>query len=217
MKKILFIPVFVFMLILQWGCDKYADDYKDYLENKEIVYPGLAKNIRYQAGNLRTKLIWNPSPDPNITHYIISWNNGDKTMRVEATSHNALDSIVAIVPDLSEYVYSFMITSVDNNGNKSIGQQIHNVRVYGSNYESILLNRLPNVQSPYDLTSDGQLRIKFAVADTMNVTTRIAYETNAGQQKSLFLSSKDNNLFYLIISMEQLFNIALVMLLKSML
>jgi len=194
MKKILFIPVFVFMLILQWGCDKYADDYKDYLENKEIVYPGLAKNIRYQAGNLRTKLIWNPSPDPNITHYIITWNNGDKTMRVEATSHNALDSIVAIVPDLSEYVYSFMITSVDNNGNKSIGQQIHNVRVYGSNYESILLNRLPNVQSPYDLTSDGQLRIKFAVADTMNVTTRIAYETNAGQQKSLFLSSKDNNL-----------------------
>lgn len=194
MKRLLFIPVLVALLVQQWGCTKYADDYKDYLENKEIVYPGLAKNVRYQAGNLRTKLIWNPSPDPNISHYMVSWNNGNKTMRVEATSNSVQDSIVAIVPDLAEYVYSFTVTSMDKDGNKSIGQQVHNVRVYGSNYQSILLNRLPNVQSPYEMTNDGQLRLKFAVADSMNVTTRVSYETIAGEQKNLYLSNKDNNL-----------------------
>jgi len=25
------------------GCEKYADDYKGYLDNKEVVYPGLVR------------------------------------------------------------------------------------------------------------------------------------------------------------------------------
>jgi len=194
MKRLYVMPLLLFAVWLQLGCEKYADDYKKYLENKEIVYPGLAQNVRYYAGEGRTMLVWNPSPDPHISHYEIVWNNGDKKMKIEATTHNPTDSMRAIVPELAEYVYSFTIISFDKEGNTSIGQQIHNVRVYGPNFRSILLNRLPDLQNPYDVDDAGQLRLKFLTADSMNITTRVSYENRVGQRRILHLPAQEHTL-----------------------
>lgn len=48
--------------------------YKDLLDKREIVYPGLVSNFKGYQGNLRIRLQWNPSPDPSITRYMIYWN-----------------------------------------------------------------------------------------------------------------------------------------------
>ncbi len=193
-KKIIIIPLLLMSLIIQLGCEKYAEDYKAYLDDKEIVYPGLARNIRYRAGNLRTELIWNPSPDPNITHYLVEWNNGSRSTKVEADTHNPTDSIIVNISELPEYVYSFTITAFDKQGNRSIGQQVHNVRVYGPSFQAILLNRRADQDIPYELTAEQELRIRFGVADSMNVTTRVNYLTNQGTTKTLFLSAQQNDL-----------------------
>lgn len=176
------------------GCKKYDDDYKAYLNNKETVYPGLVKNIGYKAGHLRTALFWNPSPDPSIVKYLITWNNGGKSLEVQATSHNPEELVTVVVPDLSEYVYSFNISSYDKDGNKSIALEINNVRVYGSTYVGTLLNRNYNAANPYEFTQDGSLQLNFNRRDTMNVSTTIRYTNTTGAMEDRELPAESNSI-----------------------
>ncbi|MDF2474773.1 MAG: hypothetical protein K0S24_256 [Sphingobacterium sp.] len=194
MKRLLLLFVMLSTILVQMSCDKYADDYKNYLDNKEIVYPGQARNLRYYAGHFRTKLVWNPSPDPNIAYYIVSWENGNKSVQVAASTHNPVDSIQVVIPDLTEYVYSFSIRAYDRDGNASIGQQIQNVRVYGTNFQSLLLNRSPNRQNPYSINEDNKVLLHFNAPDTLNVVTEISYSDNAGKEKTVRLSQKQNSI-----------------------
>lgn len=169
------------------GCKRYDNDYLKYFDGKESVYPGLVKNLSYRAGNLRTILTWNPSPDPSVVKYVVSWNNGQDSIVVPATSHQPEDTIKVIVPNLSEYVYSFAVRSYDDKGNRSISREINNVRVYGSVYASTLLNRNVNSANPYLYGDDGILTLYFAKADSSNVATTISYINSSGtpEQKTL--------------------------------
>jgi hypothetical protein len=162
------------------GCKKYNTDYKKFLDNHEVTYPGLASGVTYHAGNLRAVLVWHPSPDPSVKSYTVTWNNGADSMVVEATTHSPGDSIVVSVPGLKEYVYSFKIVAYDTDGNKSIGQDLNNVRVYGAVYASGLSNRAYNTASPYEFVSGGGLKLNFNSSDTGNVYTTIKYTNTAG-------------------------------------
>lgn len=175
------------------ACDKYADDYKDYLDEREIVYPGLARKVRYYAGNLRTMLVWNPSPDPTIDHYVVQWNNGINSTTVEATTHNPGDSISVVIPDLNEYVYSFTISAYDAEGNVSVGQELNNVRVYGSTYRSLLLNRGYNASHLYDELENGDLVLHFNRRDTLSAETEIVYTDNSNQERTVELPADTND------------------------
>lgn len=180
MKRIFNVTVFFSVCFALISCDKYDKDYKNFLGNHEVVYPGLASKLSYQAGNLRTALVWNPSPDPNITKYVISWNNGVDSMIVNATSHDPADVIKVIIANLKEYVYTFKINSFDKKGNKSVALEINNVRVYGSSYQSGLLNRTYNAENPYVINSNGSVKLNFNKADSSNVLTGIKYTNNLG-------------------------------------
>ncbi len=188
MKTSLNLLVAVTLVATLGGCERYADDYKDYLDGKEIVYPGLARNVRYQAGNLRTILVWNPSPDPNIDHYTVRWNNGAGSVTVAASTHNPADSITVSIPDLDEYVYSFTITAFDREGNASIGQEANNVRVYGPTYQSVLLNRGYDGSRPYEVLEGGAVRLFFNAPDTLNTGTLIHYRNTADEAKTAVLA-----------------------------
>lgn len=181
------IVVFLFSFLLITGCKRYDNDYLKYFDGKESVYPGLVKNLAYQAGNLRTVLTWNPSPDPSVIKYLVTWNNGQDSVVVPASSHNPDDTVKVSIPGLSEYVYSFVVRSYDNKGNISIGREINNVRVYGSAYSSTLLNRNVNTANPYLYTDNGVLTLFFAKTDSSNVSTIIHYTntSNAAEQKML--------------------------------
>ena len=157
------------------GCEKYDTDYKNFLDEKEIVYPGRVSSITYKAGNLRTALQWHASPDPNIDKYVITWDNGASSMEVKATTHNPADIVSVIVPNLKEYVYAFNVNSYDSKGNKSVGREINNVRVYGAVYQSTLLNRSYDATTPYVLNPNGTLQLNFTKADSTNFSTTIRY------------------------------------------
>lgn len=183
-----------FTSILLMSCEKYADNYKDYLENKEVVYPGVIKSPRYRAGNLRVQLYWNPSPDPSITKYVVSWNNGTSTQEVPATSHNPADEVNVVIPNLNEYVYSFTIVSYDREGNASVKKEVNNVRVYGGTYIATLLNRSYNASNPYEFLTNGNLQLNFNKRDTMNVSTTVSYTNTAGMPSTKELGPELNNL-----------------------
>jgi hypothetical protein len=176
------IAAFFLACLTVLGCKRYDNDYKQFLNNHEVTYPGLAGKTVFHPGNLRASLVWHPSPDPSIKNYKITWNNGSDSLIVDATAHSPADSITAIIPNLKEYVYSFRLTARDNAGNSSVGQDINNVRVYGPSYQSALLNRSYNANAPYLVNDDGSVRLMFNKADTGNVTTVIKYTKIDGSE-----------------------------------
>lgn len=194
MKIINHITLIFFISLLLAGCKKYGDDYKDFLEDKEIKYPGKIQAAGYNTGNLRAELFWHPSPDPSITRYVVSWNNGVNKMEVAATTHDPKDTVKVIVPGLNEYVYAFVVVSYDNEGSKSIATEINNVRVYGATYTSTLLNRGVNTSEPYQFLPDESLQLNFNKRDTLNVTTTIRYTNSAGAVAEKELLPEDNSI-----------------------
>ncbi|RDC57337.1 hypothetical protein DU508_09220 [Pedobacter chinensis] len=194
MKIIFNITFICFISIVFFGCKKYDDDYKAYLDNKEIKYSGKIAKAGYNTGNLRAELFWNPSPDPSITKYVITWNNGASKLELAATSHNPSDVVKVIIPDLDEYVYSFSVVSYDNEGNKSIATEINNVRVFGAAYVATLLNRAVNTGDPYKFLPDGTLQLNFNKRDTMNVATTIRYTNVLGAVEERQLLAEENSI-----------------------
>lgn len=193
--KIIFNIAFVcFVSFIFSGCKKYGNDYKDYLENKEIKYSGKISKAGYNTGNLRAELFWNPSPDPSITKYIITWNNGTSTLEQPAATNNPDDTVRVTIPDLDEYVYSFSVVSYDSKGNKSIATEINNVRVFGPTYIATLLNRAVNSSDPYQFLTDGTLQLNFNKRDTMNVATTIRYTNQLGVIEERQLLAEQNSI-----------------------
>ncbi|WP_256013681.1 DUF4998 domain-containing protein [Desertivirga xinjiangensis] len=194
MKSIFYITNLLFGLFILTGCEKYADDYKDYLNDEEIVYPGLARNVRYYAGNQRAVLVWNPSPDRSIERYIIFWNNGEDSVSVAATSYDPEEDLSVSIPNLNEYAYSFQIVAVDREGRKSIGQEINNVRVYGPVYQSTLTNRPYKTANPFVRKNDGSVELNFGKADSLNFSTTIRYTNVNNQIEERELAAESNSI-----------------------
>ncbi|RYY35973.1 MAG: hypothetical protein EOP46_08135 [Sphingobacteriaceae bacterium] len=182
MKMMKYIAGACLLLAAVTGCKKYDDDYKRFLSNEEVTYPGLAQEFFYNTGNQRVQLLWKPSPDPSIVKYVFTWNNGIDSVVVNADTHNPADTMKVIIPNLEEYVYSFKMVIYDDEGHPSIGQELNNVRVYGATYSSGLRNRGYDLNKPYEFTNEGKLKLNFTKADTselaISTTTTIQY-TNA--------------------------------------
>lgn len=172
-----------------WGCSKKPTDYRSFLRGMEITYPGKISNASVLPGNGRAMLVWNPSPDPSITKYVVYWNNNADSLVLSAVSHMTSDTIKCIVDKLSEYSYSFFIYSYDGDGNRSVVTEIGNARVYGPIYQSGLHNRIPNPGTPFVVNADGSVTLYFVPPiDTINITTRVKYVKTTGDTVSVYIS-----------------------------
>ncbi|TFF39333.1 hypothetical protein E2R66_05770 [Mucilaginibacter psychrotolerans] len=182
MKNLLNISLFSCLLLGLLSCSKKDKDFKNFLNNKEVTYPGVVAKIHAKSGNLRAALVWNPSPDPSITKYVVYWNNKADSLTLTSSNHNTSDSLTAVIPGLNEYIYSFTIYSYDAKGNRSIPLDINNVKVYGPIYQSGLLNRTIDAANPFTVSENGNIRLNFLSRDTsvVNVGTDIKYTNRSG-------------------------------------
>ena len=182
-----------FVSLTLGGCKKYANDYKGFLDDREVKYPGKVTKAGYNTGNLRAQLYWNPSPDPSITKFVVTWNNGARTLEVPITNPDPNNVVKVIIPGLDEYVYSFSVVAYDDEGNKSIATEINNVRVFGPSYAATLINRGVNASNPYEFLQNGSLQLNFNIRDTMNIATTIQYTNEAGNTEERQLLADVNN------------------------
>jgi len=181
------------------SCAKSDTDFRNFLKGKELVYPGVVNNPHSEPGNLRAELLWNPSSDPSIVKYVIIWNNNADSLVYPSTDHNPADTLKVIIPNLNEYSYSFTVYSYDAKGDRSIPLDINNVKVYGPNYQSGLVNRAYKVSNPYTVTTAGNVILNFYPIDTAgetfsfahNKSTTIRYTNRSGVavQKLLYRDS----------------------------
>lgn len=175
MKLILKISVILVVVAGFISCQKRDTEFRDFLKGKELVYPGVVQNPHYKPGNLRAELLWNPSPDPSIVKYVIIWNNKADSLVFNSSDHNPADTLRVIVPNLSEYSYSFTVYSLDASGNRSVPLDVNNVKVYGPSYQAGLVNRSYNVTNPYAVNAAGDVTLYFYHIDTASETFSFAH------------------------------------------
>jgi len=182
------IKVLLITLFTGLSCSKKATDYRAFLAGGERVYPGTISGQTSYPGNGRLELLWNPSPDPSVSKYVVYWNNNADSTVIRATSHNPSDTVKTIISKLAEYNYSFTVNSYDSSGNKSVTTTINNAKVYGSIYMRTLHNRLPNPSSPYVVNADNSVTLHFGTPDTINIGTNIKYTNAAGVASQAMLA-----------------------------
>ncbi len=194
MTKLNKIYFLVILLVAVWvaACDKSDKEFRNYLDDKELIYPGVPLQVKARAGNGRVMVYWKPSPDPSIQKYIVYWNNKADSVVVPATRVSGQDSISTIIPNLFEYTYSFTVHAIDTKGNRSIPLDLNNVKIYGAVYRGGLINRFPDNVNPYEVQPNGDVLLRFAATDTSNVGTTITYTNNNNQQATAFLSQLNN-------------------------
>lgn len=179
------------------ACKREPTDFRDFLDNKEIVYPGIISQPRVFSGNERILLTWHPSPDPTVSHYVVYWNNYADSIIVTANTHNPSDTVKCLINDLKEYTYTFFIFSFDEQGNISISTEIDNGRVYGDIYQGNLSNRPYNREVPGAYNNDDytSLTLNFLPpTDTVNISTEIDYINTMGLTKKVWLSPDSSSI-----------------------
>lgn len=122
------------------ACEGMTDNYQQYLEGGEIVYPGKPDSIKCFPGKNRTKLQWLILSDPSITHFTVYWNNKSKSETLDIDRIPGPQEVELIVENLEEGAYTFEVFSFDRYLNRSVGQEIVG-SIYGNDYRSKLLNR----------------------------------------------------------------------------
>lgn len=192
MKRSTILLLFISCIYL--SCNKGDTDYRGLLNKKEIVYPGLTGNFKVFQGNLRVQLRWNPSPDPSITKYLIYWNNGSDSLSLNATSSNPQDTQRVMISGLNEYVQNFVLYTLDAQGNRSIGQSLSGVRIYGPLYVSSLVNRQVDAGKPPVVMNPNTYKVFFSRADTiLNTGSAISYVDNLQNPVSITLDAKTDS------------------------
>lgn len=183
-------------LVCLLACTQKIDDFKSFLNNEEIKYPGAITKAFTRGGDNRLGLGWSPSPDPSITKYKVFWNNYRDSVEVAATTHAPGDTIYTILNNLQEYTYSLFVYSYDSKGNRSIPIEVTNARVYGINYRQSLMNRAFNAVEPYKLLNDegSRLQLNFLTADPSNTVTYIRYKNTSDILKEVTLVPSQNSI-----------------------
>ncbi|WP_407429248.1 DUF4998 domain-containing protein [Arcticibacter sp.] len=196
MRKFKYLIFNLAALIIIHSCKKSEhDSFRDFFEGKETVYPGTVKDVVAEPGNLRVGLKWKSSSDPSITGYIVYYNNRADSQVVVVNGKE--DSVRTIIEGLSEFPYSFTLYSYNRKGNRSIPREINNIKVYGPNYGSKLLNRPYNADNPYEVSSSGHVKLNFANPDTLNIIntgTTIHYTNTAGEAAKVTLPAESSSI-----------------------
>jgi len=178
-------------LCLTWliSCKKW-DDYKKYQTGGEIVYPGTIAHPQTYPGAGRVMLSWDPSIDPSVKKYIISWNNGADSLVVNANSHNPADTVTVMIDHLDERTYYFSVYSIDDKGNRSVAEGIQGVKAYGPIYQDGLFNR---GYASYVYASDT-LSLVWNAPDTINIRTEVDYVDTTGAARTVWLFPEQDTL-----------------------
>ena len=188
-KNIIYLSIAI-MIVLS-ACKK-GDEYKSFIPNGEKVYPGIDTAITYHGGNNRGLLEWPASPDQRTSKYVVYWNNRADSIIINAASHNPKDTVKALIDNLAEGTYTFIINSFDNNGNRSVDVEKNNARVYGPIYQGNLLNRAIN-NVTYGLLNK-LITINWRLPDAGNTVTNITYTGSDGLGKTIKLSPDSTKL-----------------------
>lgn len=165
------------LLLLTGACSQMDDTYKDFWKDGEIIYPAIPDSVKVLPGKNRIQLQWLLSGDASIRNAKVVWNAGNDSTVFPIEPTGGIDTVSVILSDLTQGFYVFDITHHDDKGNTSLSVSTIG-EVYGSNYESLLLNR--SIKKA--LFDAGMLELTWQdFSDNTYMGSELSYIDNAGQ------------------------------------
>ena len=141
MKKLLIPFVIILSAVFLFNrCERMEDIHKEYLADGERIYAPKPLLIETFAGQKRIKLKYYLVNAVNVKKCIVEWDNGEGSKTVDIAPNIPLDSIEVMVDNLEERSYIFKVYTVDNNGNRSVKEQVTG-SAYDKRYIAGLTNR----------------------------------------------------------------------------
>jgi hypothetical protein len=121
------------------SCRKQDHFYKDFIKSGEINYVGMVDTAFVHSGNHRIMLSFDLK-DPNIDRVKILWDFGEDSLIMPIQKGIGIETFEAMLDNLDERLYSFVIYTLDKENNQSVAYRIQG-QSYGDEYIATLLNR----------------------------------------------------------------------------
>lgn len=169
------------------ACEGMTDNYKEYLEGGEIIYPGKADSVKLFPGKERVQLQWLILSDPSVTHFTAYWNNKKNAESILIDRTSGPQEVNLMVENLPEGTYTFEIFSFDRYSNRSVGREITG-STYGSNYRSKLLNR--SIEKVL-FAQDNTPSVTWGPAGEGVVSQEIRYLDKQGQEQLVVSAAEE--------------------------
>ncbi|WP_303917696.1 DUF4998 domain-containing protein [Draconibacterium sediminis] len=179
MKKTTIFLTFIFGIAMLFNaCQDMEDIHSQYLEDGDIIYAAKPLLIQTFAGQKRIGLKYYLLNAVNVTKCIVEWNDGADSQSIDIAPNVPLDSVEFMINNLEEKSYIFKIYTVDNNGNRSIKEQIT-----GSSYDAKYISGLTN-RSLVSIEGGGttdSLIIAWSTPPSGNTGVELTYNNMEGQ------------------------------------
>lgn len=129
------------ILLVSWAgfsCSDW-DDFLEYTQDGEIIYPGKVKNIYIYPGDSRVLVTGALGPDPKVDSYRIYWNDFADSVEIDASEAAKPSDFQHLIP-VEEGVRTFVLYTYDDSGNRSIPVSVVGTS-YGENYRKKMSDR----------------------------------------------------------------------------
>lgn len=142
MNKINIKPFLLIGLLgLIWGCQKMEDIHAEFLEDGEIIYAPKPFAPRSYAGRNRLMLEYVLYNAPTVKQCIVEWDEGNSSKTIDLIPKLPSDTISILLDNLEEKSYLFDVYTIDEDGNRSIKEQVTG-SAYADRYQASLNSRL---------------------------------------------------------------------------
>lgn len=145
------------------ACNK-MNEYKDFANGGEIVYPSTFDSLKVIAGNGRAMITGLLKGDPRVTKYRVFWNSGRDSLEANFSRSGTVDTLKQVVSNLPEGPITFTLRTYDAKGNRSI-PMIVTGNVYGQSFQTSVDQRGNRVVLSTAFKQDGSAVIRWANVD----------------------------------------------------
>lgn len=181
MKTIIKIGLITCFASALCSCEKMQDNYSKYVQPGGIAYPQSPKNPVIHSGYGRVVIEWDKGNDPSITKALVTWDNGEGSKEFDIRGND--EDVSIEIDGLDERNYSFVVKTVNANGQTSVPTELNSI-VYGDYYKSSIYNRtLEFAYTDVDL----KLNLTWSATDlnTGILYTDLTYQSTNGANKNM--------------------------------
>lgn len=182
-------PILFCLMILTGAylsaCKKMDDSYRQFIEKGETIYIAKADSIKINGGRNRVEVTWLLLSDPKVSSYKLLWNNGRDSLVKAVSKTKEVDTVKALLTNMTEGTYFFDIYLYDKLGHSSV-KATKSGMVYGERFQSSLLTRAYR-----SITRSGaDVNVEWMPADTIAKQVDLQYTNTIGELVKVKITDK---------------------------
>lgn len=177
-----------------WGCDDKVDYLKEFTNGEEIRYAGKVNGLVYRAGENRLALQFVLGSDPDVDRAVVYWNlkNDSAAISIDRASLRN-DTVVYMLENMPENLYSFELYTYDASGNKSVPVYLSG-KTYGEKFRSSLYHREIDTEAGvngFSVMQGNDLKLAFTDSLLTSVAVKVEYTDTSGRLRTAYVRNEE--------------------------